>query len=283
MGHIDGVGEQFTDNEIALLAALDALTTSTATQAIRKSSATTFANVDLGVTWGSITGTLSNQTDLQTALDARGLTASPLSQFAATTSAQLAGVISDETGSGVLVFATSPTLITPVLGAATATTLNGLTVTTSTGTLTISNGKTFTASNTITLSGTDSVAMNVTNNKIRSVGITIDGGGSAITTGVKGYIEVPYACTISAVTLLADVSGSIVVDIWKDTYANYPPTVADTITASAKPTITTAVKSQDTTLTGWTTSVAAGDILAFNVDSITTCTRVHLILKVTAT
>jgi len=44
------------------------------------------------------------------------LTANPLSQFAATTSAQLAGVISDETGSGALVFATSPTLVTPALG-----------------------------------------------------------------------------------------------------------------------------------------------------------------------
>ena len=52
------------------------------------------------------------------------LTANPLSQFAATTSAQLAGVISNETGSGVLVFNTSPTLVTPVLGAATATTLS---------------------------------------------------------------------------------------------------------------------------------------------------------------
>jgi hypothetical protein len=43
-------------------------------------------------------------------------TASNLSQFASTTSAQLAGVISDETGSGALVFATSPTLVTPALG-----------------------------------------------------------------------------------------------------------------------------------------------------------------------
>lgn len=45
-----------------------------------------------------------------------GVTGSPLSQFAATTSAQLAGVISDETGSGSLVFGTSPTLVTPALG-----------------------------------------------------------------------------------------------------------------------------------------------------------------------
>jgi hypothetical protein len=45
-----------------------------------------------------------------------GLTANPLSQFAATTSTELAGVISDETGTGSLVFATSPALITPALG-----------------------------------------------------------------------------------------------------------------------------------------------------------------------
>lgn len=44
------------------------------------------------------------------------LTANPLSQFASTTSLQLAGVISDETGSGALVFGTSPTLVTPALG-----------------------------------------------------------------------------------------------------------------------------------------------------------------------
>lgn len=46
------------------------------------------------------------------------LVANPLSQFAATSSSQLKTVINDETGSGKLVFATSPTLITPELGAA---------------------------------------------------------------------------------------------------------------------------------------------------------------------
>lgn len=56
-----------------------------------------------------------------------------LSQFAATTSAQLAGVISDETGSGALVFATSPTLVTPDLGtpaSGVATNLTGLPIST---------------------------------------------------------------------------------------------------------------------------------------------------------
>ena len=48
-------------------------------------------------------------------------TAGKLSQFAATTSAELAGVVSDETGSGALVFANTPTLVTPTLGVASAT------------------------------------------------------------------------------------------------------------------------------------------------------------------
>lgn len=43
------------------------------------------------------------------------LVANPLSQFAATTSAQLAGVLSDETGSGAAVFGTSPTISLPTL------------------------------------------------------------------------------------------------------------------------------------------------------------------------
>ena len=48
------------------------------------------------------------------------LTSNPLSQFASTTSSQLAGVMSDETGSGALVFATSPAFTTPVLGTPTS-------------------------------------------------------------------------------------------------------------------------------------------------------------------
>lgn len=55
------------------------------------------------------------------------LTSNPLSQFAATTSAQLAGVMSDETGSGALVFATSPTLVTPALGTPASGTLTSCT------------------------------------------------------------------------------------------------------------------------------------------------------------
>jgi hypothetical protein len=50
-------------------------------------------------------------------------TTSKISALAATSSSELASVISDETGTGALVFANTPTLVTPVLGAATGTSL----------------------------------------------------------------------------------------------------------------------------------------------------------------
>jgi len=108
----------------------------------------------------------------------------------------------------------------------------------------------------------------------------IDGGGSAITTGEKGHIRIPFKCEIQKVTLLADQSGSIVIDIWKDTYANYPPTDADSITSATPPTISAAKKSENSDLTNWTKTINADDILAFNVDSAATITRVVLILNV---
>jgi len=116
-----------------------------------------------------------------------------------------------------------------------------------------------------------------------SITFIIDGGGSAITTEQKGHLEIPFACTITGWTILADQSGSIVVDVWKDTYANFPPTVADTITGTEKPTLASAQKNQDLTLTTWTTAVAAGDILAFNVNSVATVTRITLSIRATKT
>lgn len=120
-------------------------------------------------------------------------------------------------------------------------------------------------------------------NNYRTINFIIDGGGSVISTGQKGHIVIDFDCQILNWTILSDQSGSIVVDIWKDTYANFPPTVDDTITASAKPTLASAQKNQNTTLTGWTTTITAGDILAYNVDSATTVQRVTVSLKVRMT
>lgn len=113
-----------------------------------------------------------------------------------------------------------------------------------------------------------------------SVTVVIGTGVEEITTGVKGFIELPFDGTIIAARLFADQSGSIVVDVWKDTFANFPPTNADSITGSAPPTLSNAQASEDETLSGWTTAFLRGDVLAFNVDSATTVQQVTLTLEV---
>jgi hypothetical protein len=110
----------------------------------------------------------------------------------------------------------------------------------------------------------------------RSFGIVIDGGGSPITAGVKGFLQLPFSGIITRWTLMADQVGSIVLDLWKDTFASAPPTVADTITGSEKPTLASDQFAEDTDLATWDVQVEAGDVVAFNVDSAATVQRVAL-------
>lgn len=110
-----------------------------------------------------------------------------------------------------------------------------------------------------------------------SIQIIIDNGGNVITTGVRGYIEVPCDCTVNRTTVMAAQSGSIVVDIWRANGA-LPTSAAQSIAGSAKPTLSTAQFSTNTTLTGWTTTLAAQDVIAFNVDSVTSIQRVTVAL-----
>ena len=114
---------------------------------------------------------------------------------------------------------------------------------------------------------------------IKTFGIVIDGGDSAITTGIKGDLVIPYNLRILSWQILANQSGNIQIDIWKDNYANFPPTSADSIVASDYPLISGADRNTGNSLTGWTTQILKDDILRFNVDSITAIKRVTLTLK----
>ncbi len=105
-----------------------------------------------------------------------------------------------------------------------------------------------------------------------AIEFVIHGGGATITTGIAVDIVAKCAMTITGWTLLADQTGSIAVGVWKDSYANFPPTVADLIVT---PSITTAAKNQ---ATGLSISIAQGDILRFNVDSVTSIQRLTVAL-----
>lgn len=107
----------------------------------------------------------------------------------------------------------------------------------------------------------------------------IDGGGVAIGTGQKGYLEIPFAMTITGWTLVADQTGSIVVDVWKTPYGSFPPGSGNTITGSDIPTISSAKSGQNLAVSAWSTSLSAGDILAYNVNSVSTVQRVTLSIR----
>lgn len=115
------------------------------------------------------------------------VTTDNLSVFGATTSAQLSGVLSDETGTGLAVFATSPTLTTPALGVATATSVNGTT---------IPSSKTLVVT-------TDTLAVHAATTSAQLAGIVSDETGSGSL--VFGTSPAITGLTESAVTL-ADVT-----------------------------------------------------------------------------
>jgi hypothetical protein len=113
------------------------------------------------------------------------------------------------------------------------------------------------------------------NNNLGAIEFVISGGGSAITTGVKGFLAVPFSATIPAWALIGDQSGSIAIDILR---ANAAVPVVSMVGGGTKPNLTAAQVSAGNP-TGWTSiQINANDYLGFNVTSVTTVTQVTLSL-----
>lgn len=104
-----------------------------------------------------------------------------------------------------------------------------------------------------------------------SVSVVIYGGVGVITTGSKATFEIPIDVEIVAARLVGDVIGSLTVDIRRSTWATFPPTAS--ICGGNPPSFSGARTYQDTTLTGWTTALSAGDWLSVYVSSAATVTQ----------
>lgn len=110
-----------------------------------------------------------------------------------------------------------------------------------------------------------------------AISLAISGAGGVITTGSKGYINVPYNCTIDSWYIVSSVTGSIVVDVKKSTYATFPNTTS--IAGSEPPTLTNQIKNQDLSFTSFQPTITSGDVLEFVVNSASTVTNVNVTLR----
>lgn len=228
------------------------------------------------------------------------------------------------TGSGAVVLATSPTLTTPTLGVATATSLNGVSSTeigylsgvtsgiqaqingkqagdatltalaayntngllTQTGTDTFT-GRTLTGTaNQVTVTNGSGVAGNPTlsldaNARRRTVGAGFNGSTPSLGQ-LGGFITVPYACTITAVSITVN-SGTLTFEVWKVATGTAAPTSSNSINTSGI-SISTGTNLRTTTLTDFTTTtVAANDVIAFEITAVSGATIGSISLELTTT
>jgi hypothetical protein len=104
--------------------------------------------------------------------------------------------------------------------------------------------------------------------------LVVDGNGQVPSAGVCGDDFIPPACSLQYWVLQANEAGSLVLDVWARAFeVNNPPTAADSITASAQPSLDSAQSSTDSSLMGWTKDLAAQTALRYNIVSCATLTR----------
>ena len=109
-----------------------------------------------------------------------------------------------------------------------------------------------------------------------TINYTIDGGGSAITTGSKGFVQVPTNFTVQEWDIIADLqTTSFIVDVRKASYANLPTTTS--ILGSDVMKLTNEQKNRNLSVS-WT-NISAGDFVEFYVTDASNASMINISLK----
>jgi peptidoglycan/xylan/chitin deacetylase (PgdA/CDA1 family) len=113
----------------------------------------------------------------------------------------------------------------------------------------------------------DNVAVATNTLAVSVLGVSWDGGGSALTTGTTYWMQIPSSGTITEFTISGLPSGSVTVNVSSSAAFNTGP---GSICAAACPSLSASTFRRDITLTGWTTSLAKDGWLYFVVNSAST-------------
>jgi hypothetical protein len=122
--------------------------------------------------------------------------------------------------------------------------------------------------------------------KVGSCGVIFTSVSGIVTNGTTGYAQVPYNGTITGWTLVStSASGSCTVTVFKDTFANYPPTSPTDNIFTVQPALVSQIKNQDLapTFLGSQATVVAGDWIGFTISGVALVSWVNLTLSITKT
>jgi hypothetical protein len=116
--------------------------------------------------------------------------------------------------------------------------------------------------------------------RVTALEFIFDGGGNPLVGGEAVTMRVPFAGTITSLTMLADdVPTSTEIDILKCAYSGFPDDLAS-IVGGTLPELAGAYSMEDTVLSGWTTAIDEGDVIYCQVNTSDIITRLSVVLKV---
>jgi len=119
-------------------------------------------------------------------------------------------------------------------------------------------------------------ATGATGQAIETFGVVVDGAGSIITIGSKGFRYIPYACTIRNAVLIGNTTGTADFAVWRDTSLNLSGLTIGGISLNNR--------QSAQGITGFTADLAENDVLEFRIQgSPASITRASLFIEVEKT
>lgn len=121
------------------------------------------------------------------------------------------------------------------------------------------------------------IALATTADLTRSINYVIDSGSITMLPGNKGSVTLDVSGIIESLVILSDQQGDLTIDIKKSNYSTFP--TFSSIVGGVYPQMSNDRKVRDDNLSGWDTSIVAGDILTFDVIAVNNINRFLISLK----